>query len=235
MKRCYYCGKMANSKEHLPPKQMFKGFNVINVTVKSCNEHNSSKSFEDDSIIKSMIMAIEKSIDIVKTPEIEISINNANKKYNQVKNKVTEEKLFYDKDNNIICLDYSIDLNKWIKKLSAGMVYYKTKYFDEYNKYDDSKVFERNSFTKNKKYYSDYLDERRIKLDLERLSEYGEWKDSWILKNNYPENIYFFKYRIIKSHILFKHVFYKSFVFYNLIEISEVTREKIIERKSNSA
>ena len=57
------------------------------------------------------------------------------------------------------------------------------------------------------------------------MSEIGEWNDSWIPQNYYPNNLYFFQYKFIEKYILIKHVFYNCFVFYNLIQISNKTKE----------
>jgi hypothetical protein len=48
---CYYCGKTAVSREHIPPFCFFKETNKLSinqlVTVPSCNAHNSEKSGDD--------------------------------------------------------------------------------------------------------------------------------------------------------------------------------------------
>lgn len=56
---CYWCGKLATSREHVPPKCLFpEGKDVKNIytqsfrenliTVPSCDEHNMKKSHEDE-------------------------------------------------------------------------------------------------------------------------------------------------------------------------------------------
>jgi hypothetical protein len=56
---CYWCGKIATSKEHVPPKCLFpemkdingiydKTFRINLITVPSCDEHNMEKSHEDE-------------------------------------------------------------------------------------------------------------------------------------------------------------------------------------------
>jgi hypothetical protein len=225
MKECYFCGKKANSKEHIPPKQMFKGFNINRMTVPSCNDHNTNKSGEDESIIKAMLMAIEKSKNNNLNQEMLIALDEVKGHYEQVKKKVTEEKVYVDYDKEIVCLDVSIKLDHWIKELSAGMIHYKIKCFDVNNKYDDSKVVERNSYSKNIAYLKDFEKERNEKIKLQKLIEIGIWCDGWIPKNGYPENLYFFKYKFRNSSIIIKHIFYKSFVYYNLIEISDESKK----------
>ena len=155
MKKCYYCGKKMSSKEHIPPQQLFKGFDVNSITVYSCAEHNNKKSYNDDAIIKSMLMAIENSNNNL-TPNIQIAVDNAKEHYKQVKRTVKGEKIYYDYNEKIICLDPSIDLDNWIRALSAAMIYYKIKDFDDKNKYKEYKIFERNSYSVKNKYLKDF-------------------------------------------------------------------------------
>jgi hypothetical protein len=228
MKLCYFCGKKKTSKEHIPPKQIFKGFKINKMTVYSCDEHNSERSGKDEAIIKSMLLAIKNSNNVTITTELSQALNEVKDHYNQVKKTVTKEKIIIDSNEDTVCLDVSIDLDNWIRQLSAGMIYHKIKYFDNGNDFVNSKVFERNSYSKNKKSFEDFQNERNKKIELQIMSEMGEWSNSWIPNNCYPENLYFFRYKIIDNFILIKHVFYKCFVFYNLIEISNKTKELLL-------
>jgi len=231
MKLCYFCGNEKASKDHIPPKQIFKGFNINRMTVYSCDKHNSGKSDKDEAIVKSMLLAIENNNNITITPELLKALNEIKDHYNQVKKTVTKEQIFFDSNEDIVCLDASIDLDNWIRQLSAGMIYYKTKYYDNENNFVTSKVFERNSYSRDKRSVENFQNERNKKIELQTMSEIGEWNNSWIPDNCYPENLYFFQYKIINKFILFKHIFYKCFVFYNLIEISNKTKEILCARK----
>jgi len=128
MKTCYYCGSEANNKEHLPPKQLFKGFRVDSLTVYSCEKHNNKKSFDDEAIVKSMLIALEKH-GIVKNEDIKFSLDVIKLHHSQVKNKISENTLYKqnDIDYNFIVLSPDVKLDDWIKKLSAGLIWYKTK------------------------------------------------------------------------------------------------------------
>ena len=225
MKACYFCGDKKASKDHIPPKQIFKGFKINRMTVYSCNKHNSGKGHKDEAIVKSMLMAIKNSNSITITPELSKALDEVKDHYNQVKNIVSEEQIFIDRDENIVCLDASIDLDNWIRQLSAGMIYYKTRYYDNENDFVTSKVSERNSYSRNKRSFKDFQNERNEKIELQTMIETGEWNSSWIPNDCYPENLYFFQYQINDDSILIKHVFYKCFVYYNLIKISKKTKE----------
>ena len=231
MKTCYYCGTKANNKEHLPPQQLFKGFRVDSLTVYSCKKHNNKKSFDEEAIIKSMLFALEKH-GIVKNEDIKLSLDIIKPYHTQVKRKVSENTLY--KQNNIeynfIILNPDVNLNDWIKKLSAGLICYKTKFFDPDNRFDDSIVFERNSYPnyETPKDLMFFEKEYKKKIELTNIIENGNWINGWNdTKNIYPETIYAFNYKFIGKKFINKHVFYQQFTFYHLIDLSEKTLLKI--------
>jgi hypothetical protein len=55
---CYYCGAIASSGEHIPPKQMFKTFKCDSITVPSCDVHNTKKSGHDQSIVSALLIPL---------------------------------------------------------------------------------------------------------------------------------------------------------------------------------
>ena len=66
-KICYYCGKKASSREHVPPKCIFldsvdgkKNKNNL-ITVPSCYEHNTAKQKDDEYFRFVLIMSIKSS------------------------------------------------------------------------------------------------------------------------------------------------------------------------------
>ncbi|HUV74437.1 MAG TPA: hypothetical protein VMW79_09020 [Anaerolineae bacterium] len=58
-KVCYYCGQAAPGQEHVPPQQMFKAFDCDSITVPSCEDHNTSKSFDDQTIIDLLMHGVD--------------------------------------------------------------------------------------------------------------------------------------------------------------------------------
>lgn len=231
MKTCYYCGAKANNKEHLPPKQLFKGFRVDSLTVYSCEKHNNKKSFDDEAIVKSMLIALEKH-DIVKNEDIKLSLDIIKLHHTQVKNKISENTLYKQNniDYNFTVLSPDVKLDDWIKKLSAGLIWYKTRFFDHDNRFDDSIVIEKNSYP-NYETPKDLLffeKEYKKKIELISIIEKGKWINGWNdKKNTYPVTIYTFYYKFIGKKLIIKYVFYQQFTFYNIIDLSEKTLLKI--------
>jgi hypothetical protein len=231
MKTCYYCGAKANNKEHLPPKQFFKRFRVDCLTVYSCEKHNIAKSFDDETIVKSMLFALEKD-SVVKNDDIKLALEVIKPHHSQVKNKVSENTLYKEKntDYNFIVLKPDVDLSDWIRKLSAGLIWYKTRFFDPENQFDNSFIFERNSYPYNEtpKDLSFFEQEYKKKIELTDIIENGNWINGWNDKKNiYPVTIYAFYYKFIGKMIIIKHIFYQQFTFYNFIILSEKTLLKL--------
>ena len=64
---CYYCGKVASSDEHVPPKTIFpkskdsadnRDYRKNLITVRSCEEHNSAKSRDDEYLLYILAMCL---------------------------------------------------------------------------------------------------------------------------------------------------------------------------------
>ena len=230
---CYYCGKTPTSREHLPPQQFFKGFTVDSLTVPSCKDHNNEKSHIDEAITKSMLLPLEKKA-IVKNDDIKLALENVKPHYNQVKKELSEQILYKHNNTNFDCivLNPDIDLSDWIKKLSAGLIYYKTRFYDCMNNFDKSYVFERNSYVVHKTPHSllDFENEYIKKVEFEKILEKGDWFDDWNdQKNKYPETIYKFNYKFIGKLFVIRHWFFQQFKYYNIIKISDNTKEKIFK------
>ncbi len=58
-KVCYFCGNSATSREHAPPKLMFRKFDCDSITVPWCDDHNSSKSGEDQAIVSAFVQSLD--------------------------------------------------------------------------------------------------------------------------------------------------------------------------------
>lgn len=64
---CYYCGKVASSDEHVPPKAIFpekkdapggRDYRRNLIKVRSCDEHNSKKSRDDEYLLYVLAMCL---------------------------------------------------------------------------------------------------------------------------------------------------------------------------------
>jgi hypothetical protein len=237
MKQCYYCGNKAKTKEYIPPKQMFKGFKVNSMTVYSCEKHNTDKSGMDDAIIKSMLLSIEMHKDEIELDnDIKLSLDMARAYYSQVKRKVSKRTIYRQNniDYNFSILDPSVDLIDWIRKLSAGLINYETNCYNSNDRFNESFVFERNSYPidKEPKDLTSFENEYNKKIKFMNILEEGDWKKGWKMKEKgYPDSIYDFYYKFSSLKIIIKHIFYQQYTYYNGIDLSNETIEKIIKQK----
>jgi hypothetical protein len=230
MQVCYYCGAPKKSREHLPPQHLFKGFHVDCIKVPSCEKHNSGKGDDDNVIIKSMLMALDRS-NLPLNEDVKIALQIVKPYFEQAKNKLSERTLYKqkNKDYDFVVLDPKVDLSDWIRKLSAGLIWYKTRFYDKNNQFDNSIVFERNSYPvyKTPQDLSVYEKEYIKKLEIAKILENGHYINGWNDKRlTYPETIYSFCYKIIGKIIIIKHKFYQQFTYYNAINLSEKTLMK---------
>jgi len=234
MECCYYCGGKKNSREHLPPRQIFKGFRVDCMTVPSCDKHNTKKTGDDEVIVKSMLMALEKNGTSL-NDDVILALKIVKPHYHQVKRNVSERTLYRQNNKNydFIVLNPEVDLSDWIRKLSAGLIYYKTEFYDCRNQFDNSVVVERNSYPnhENPNDLSCFEEEYNKKKALARIIENGNWTNGWNdTKNAYPETLYVFYYKLIGKIFIIKHIFYQQYTYYNIIDLSEDTLLKIIQK-----
>ncbi len=236
-KKCYYCGSLKVSREHAPPKQLFKGFICDKITVPSCEKHNKHKSFDDESIIKAMLISLDNLSEKYKyEKEIKKLINSTKPYFPQVKKTVKSElisdKLPKDLKYELAHLSGNIDIEEWIKQITAALVYSVIKRYDPANKFKEAFVF-LPFWIPNSVVYKGL---KNIKKELKRkkhfkeLFEGNEWSDGWSSgKNNYPASIYKFFFSIVDEFVIFKHVFLKQYNWYVVFEASDKTKKMLLD------
>ncbi len=121
-KLCYFCGKPAISMEHIPPRQLFKGFSYDSMTVPSCSEHNNMKSGLDQAILSTFLRPFLDPKLLRKQPaEMRIALAQNFKTFQRTKNISSSQSLISDyKVSKVGHLN--ADINQWIKQLTAGLI-----------------------------------------------------------------------------------------------------------------
>lgn len=233
--KCYFCGNDATSREHVPPKQMFRDFPCDKITVPSCELHNTEKSNQDEAIIKGMIYSLKtKKNDL--NPSVQKAIEIALPKFNQVKKLVYPSKILNDEDvynPEIAYITKEADFDEWIKKMSIALIYDAIRYYEPSNDY-------KNIFVFNSTYYNspntgisseDFIQRyKKKKEDIEFLESFS-WQNGWPSgKNNYPKEIYYFKIVLYDDFVIFRHHFYENYLIYCAIKICDKTKVKIAEK-----
>jgi hypothetical protein len=241
---CYYCGKKATTKEHVPPKQMFKGFDCDSITVPSCIEHNCTKSGEDQAIVTVFLIPIKNYIEAKIQIENNLSLNIlkatnvAKHSFERTKNRVLKKPFLDEMPDEIKhlpdvgFLKAPIKLYDWIKKLTAGIVY------DGIGHHDPSIDWDKIDCWSTEYYDSKLATNQKAKLDLLlKYDEFRKWFDSknWIkgwsaYPRQYPADIYSFYFCFDFEDITIKHCFYKNYNCYASFKTSFANKNILLNK-----
>jgi len=174
-KTCYFCGKPASNKKHVPPKTLFpsikyndKYLNNNLITVPSCDEHNSGKSGDDEYFCNVM----KTSLNSNKVPEITM-IYPLQRSISYNKNICSE--LFKDEMPIIIwdgkiyheSISYNVDLlrfNNVLKHITMALYFYEYKCICPYEYFGSDFISVSNNldtFTMNSLKYLEYKGENK--------------------------------------------------------------------------
>ena len=190
MKTCYFCGKPATTREHIPPLLLFPiqnndaNYRKNLITVPSCKEHNLAKSCDDEYFCfvlmtsnnsnsipeKFMIQKLSRSI--YRNPNIFFDIFK-NVEYSEIKKNGIYHNL----------IEYNVDINRInnvLKYMSMGI------YFHEFNIICEYEFISSN-------FLSEGLEAEKIN-EILRISELIPYKG---------ENKKIFKYKIILTNKLY--------------------------------
>lgn len=238
-KRCYYCGASVTSMEHAPPAQMFKMFPCDKITVYSCDQHNTTKSISDDSIIKAMLISLHNTSHLYqnRSPEIKKAIEAAEPYFPRLKHIITTHNIMENPPDNLDAelahLPPHIDIGQWMRQLTAALVYNAIRQCDPSIRWDQALVES-----------PDWLPARPGPLNRGRLTEllrkslaresvFGslDWHHGWPSgTNNYPPDIYRFEVNFDYARTIFKHRFFNSYSWYVGFQASQQTKMGIIHK-----
>lgn len=241
-KKCYYCGMPANSYEHAPPKQMFKGFSCDSITVPSCEKHNTSKSKTDQAIVSAFLIPLVNSIG--KYP-IEENVFNAicaaTSLFDRTKRYAIERPLLNNPPEwlqdlpDLAYLLPEINIEEWVKQLTAALIYNAIKFFDSTIDWPKIMVWSPNwlpttspnSLTFNQA-RNIILKNRNFQSNFEEMA----WINGWsAYPTPYPTDIYRFQINIESGDlIIIKHVFYGRYKWFTWFFVPQETRAKLTEK-----
>jgi hypothetical protein len=237
-KTCYYCGDISTSKEHVPPKMLFRAFDCDSITVPSCPEHNDRKSDEDQAIIAVFMVSLKEGNNIYDlSSDVRKAIEYERKKstFPTTKNTAKSTPFFQNvpdgiKLPNVGHLKLSTgDVYDWVRQITAGLVYDATKKHDPSVRWDQSVIHSPNWVPADRESleFQEGLDSLADKAEKTQYWDELEWKNGWsAYPRPYPSDIYRF-YVFFANPILFKHVFYNSYTWYVGFECNEGTRKSL--------
>ncbi len=228
MKECYYCGKIATSKEHIPPKCLFpdhipgKDYRKNLITVKSCFEHNLEKSSDDEYLLFILTFNTKANEIPVKhlSKKISRAINNPRKSFRSFLRK-PKRILYRDSKSGLIVPTYTYEIDveryeKILKQIAIGLYYYK--YKNIFN--GEIQVIVNGALSG----VSEKINQRQMEISSTFDSVFS------VIKYK-GENKEIFKYKIIKNNniIFLKYVFYEKMeIVIKMIAIDQETNINIV-------
>lgn len=241
---CYYCGNKADTREHVPPRQMFRDFNCDSITVPSCQKHNCSKSSDDQAIINALLIPIKDYAN--STLEYKVKLNKdilratyrLDNSLERIKNMVIKKSFLERMPDelkhlpDIAFLKSPIKFYDWVKKITAGMIYYGIGYYDSSIDWDKIDCWS-----------LDYYAAKQVKNDNEKIEiliKYDQlrkwfatkiWHSGWTAyPRKYPPDIYRFAICFDFDDITIRHSFYNSYHCYTSFTANQKLKELISAR-----
>ncbi len=239
---CYYCGAQATTKEHVPPKMMFRNFSCDRITVPSCVRHNSAKSGDDQAIVSVFIRPLHNELitdGLHHSLEVDVlkAIKTARSSFNRTKRKVVSNPLLSDppkKLNNLPDVAHLTgDIRAWMRQLTAALVYDGTKAFDSTIKWDEAIAWSPDWVDSNKPSplkTEHVVSKFRKGIATQAWLEQLDWWDGWsAYPKPYPSSIYFFRlsFEPEPQEIIFSHKFYNRYTWYVWFTASQETITKL--------
>lgn len=245
---CYYCGCPAYSREHAPPRQMFKALKgrCDSITVPSCDEHNTRKSGKDQAIINALLMSLDawlsykgsdkSSLD----PLVVKAINRAKSLFHYTKEHVESGPLISDPRQelrlpNLAYVRPSADIRAWMRQLTAALAYDAIGAFDSAANWGEATAWSPDFYPREGGQPFDrgeLLVQYHANVDLQKVLAKLTWWDGWSAHPRaYPRDIYRFHMCFLaECGAIFKHVFYNSYAWYVEFSASERTMKGLMNK-----
>jgi hypothetical protein len=238
LKRCYYCGGMVQSREHIPPRQMFKLFKCDSITVPSCDDHNTKKSGHDQAIVNALLIPLFTGRHRYKLePEIDLVIKDAIPSFERTKRNVIRSAWIKDPPRglkdlpDLAFLASSVDMAKWIRQLTAGLIYDGIGSASGTIGWSKSIVWSPDWFSANTPAPIEFEEAvEMVKSNQEVRSVFDGliWHKGWsAYPKPYPEIIYSFQMHLDQKGVFVHHKFYNRFNWYVLFKSSKRNIKKL--------
>jgi hypothetical protein len=239
---CYYCGKQADSDEHAPPRQMFKGFSCDSITVPSCKDHNSVKGGADQAIVSAFLIPLYKGRkEYSLEGEVLKAIRVAKPSFEHVKRRAIDSPLLRNPPEalkdlpNVAYLVPDMNIRAWVCQLTAALVYDATQVFDPAIVWPEAVIWsptwlaaEGPTSLEYEQVIAEGKKCREIQLRLDQFA----WEDGWsAYPRPYPGTIYAFQVHFEPNcEVIFKHTFYNSYIWYAWFSASSGVVAKLREK-----
>lgn len=236
---CYFCGAPATSKEHVPPKLMFRGFSCDRITVPSCDAHNMGKSGEDQAILSGLLIPLDNGVrehswkleaDVAK------ALNVGKSSFVRAKRKAFSSSILNNPPGKLSDVSYmAFDTQAWIRQLTAALVFDGIEGFDPTIDWENAPMWSKEWYpAPNQATFTteDFIEIAQARQEMKAEAESFNWRDGWsATPRPYPSDIYrFWLYVDNPSEVAFKHTFYNRYTWYVVFIASSETREELAEK-----
>jgi len=225
-KRCYYCGGVARSGEHIPPKQMFKAFECDSITVPSCDEHNTKKGGHDQAIVNALLIPLYTGrYRYPLEPEVQQAIQVGASSFALTKRSAVRTPFLMNPPHgledlpDLVYLKPTVNMTAWIRQLTAGLVNDGIGSASTSIRWSKSIVWSPEWFTADEPIPVEYNEAIRVlkhnqerRLALDSLT----WKEGWSAQPEpYPGIIYSFQLHFASNReVIIRHKFYNRYTWY---------------------
>jgi hypothetical protein len=239
IKKCYYCGLEATSKEHAPPKELFKYFQCDSITVPSCDNHNGKKSGRDQAIIHGYFISLlgyQENLE----PAVRKAILGAMNGFKYTKKVAIQAYLFRNPPDylqglpKIAYLTKENKIHEWIKQLTAAIIFDATKKYDPSIHWENLQIFSPNWVSAQSAQGIDldkakglFNKQKQEKIKLDNL----HWQNGWSAHPKpYPPDIYRFCFHIGNENILLRHIFCNMFFWHIWLPNNKELENSILKK-----
>lgn len=231
--RCYFCTRLATSREHVPPKQMFKGFECDSLTVPSCDEHNSKKCGHDQAIISAFLTPLHTGRNRYPIePDIEKAISLAKPSFERSKRFAVKSQFLKDPPRglenlpDLAHLDPSVKVSDWILQLTAGLIYSKIDLSSTTISWSKATTWSPDWFptvTPGSLVHHEAVERIKVNQRQRAILDKLNWKQGWsAYPRPYPNTIYMFHIHVFSDkYIMIRHKFYNRYTWYVTFKASK--------------
>ena len=243
-KPCYYCSAdPPSTREHVPPRMLFKGFEFSAISVPSCAAHNIEKHGGDQGFITALKLGLKQLIDKgLSSRKISIKIKDSiiSVSPSQIKRVGALRQFILDAperlDVTFPYLETAVDLYQWIRYISAGLIW--ARIGNNPSGIDWSSAIVRSpNFIQSRGPLSHQkaLEHAKLSARLNEMAESMGWVSGWYRKpKGYPEEIYQYSVSHFDDdsdggmrNLIIRHTFYRNFTFYLMVEVPFSITEQI--------
>jgi hypothetical protein len=237
--QCYYCGQKANTKEHAPPKMLFKGFPFRPIKVPSCESHNTEKSGLDRVIIRSLLRSVDWHQDRNSFHnDILTLIENSRDLFDEDKRKIVKGYVL-DKNGDAVKSVSHVkisqsDLDIWLRQMTAALVCKAIKRYESSINWDEAVIHTPLTPSSASDIPEDIFSTSKSKYEnLVTLSEKFVWRRGWCsngLYATYPPYLYYLDVNINNDgDVIFCHTFLSVYKFFLIISLPRDVRDILYE------